>query len=341
MNLEEETGDVVMGKKLVRFAVIGTSKITENFLSAAKDIEGFKLAAVYSRSREKGEEFAKNHGVEQVFTSLDEMAESSMIDAVYIASPNAYHCRQAIMMMKGKKHVLCEKAFASNLIEVEEMIKTAKENNVLLMEAMKNTFLPNFQAVKENIHKIGKVRRYSASYCQYSSRYDKYREGVVLNAFKRELSNGSLMDIGVYTIAPMIALFGSPKSIKANGYILESGVDGEGSAIFEYDNMLANVAYSKISDSYLPTEIQGEDGTILIDAINGITNVKIKYRDGREEDITRKQHLNTMYYEIEEFINLINNSIFESEINSFEFSKNVMFIMDECRRQIGLKYPAD
>ena len=48
-----------------------------------------------------------------------------------------------------------------------------------------------------------------------------------------------------------------------------------------------------------------------------------------------------MYYEIEEFINLINNSIFESEINSFEFSKNVMFIMDECRRQIGLKYPAD
>lgn len=42
------------------------------------------------------------------------------------------------MMMKGKKHVLCEKAVASNLTEVEEMIKTAKENNVLLMEAMKN-----------------------------------------------------------------------------------------------------------------------------------------------------------------------------------------------------------
>ena len=96
------------------------------------------------------------------------------------------------------------------------------------MEAMKTTLLPNFQVIKENIHRIGKVRRYFTSFCKYSSRYDKYKNGEILNAFKPELSNGALMDIGVYCIEPIINLFGKPKSIKANGFMLESGVDGQG-----------------------------------------------------------------------------------------------------------------
>ncbi|WP_341467137.1 hypothetical protein [Clostridium septicum] len=86
------------------------------------------------------------------------------------------------------------------------MIKVAKENNVVLMEAMKTTLFPNFKIIKDNLYKIGKVRRYFASFCQYSSRYDKYKSGEILNAFKPELSNGSLMDIGVYCIAPMVNL---------------------------------------------------------------------------------------------------------------------------------------
>lgn len=330
-----------MDDRIIRFGVIGTSEITQVFLKGAKLVEKFKLAAVYSRKEETAREFADKYGVKTIFTSLEEMAKSDEIDAVYIASPNSFHAKQAIIFMKNKKHVLCEKAFASNIKEVEEMIKVAKENNVVLMEAMRTTLTPNFKIVMENIYKLGKIRRYFSSFCKYSSRYDKYREGVVLNAFKRELSNGALMDIGVYTIYPMITLFGEPKEIKATSYMLESGVDGEGSVIFKYDEIEGTVIYSKISNSYLPTEIQGEEGTMIIDKINEVNSVKIVYKDGNIEELSTKQEEDSMCYEIDEFVNLIINNKKESNINSLENSKIVMKIMDNVRSQIGLEFIAD
>lgn len=330
-----------MDDRIIRFGVIGTSEITKIFLKGAKLVEKFKLAAVYSRKEETAREFADKYGVKTIFTSLEEMAKSDEIDAVYIASPNSFHAKQAIIFMKNRKHVLCEKAFASNIKEVEEMIKVAKENNVVLMEAMRTTLTPNFKIVMENIYKLGKIRRYFSSFCKYSSRYDKYREGVVLNAFKRELSNGALMDIGVYTIYPMITLFGEPKEIKATSYMLESGIDGEGSVIFKYDEMEGCVIYSKISNSYLPTEIQGEEGTMIIDKINEVNSVKIVYKDGSIEELSTKQEEDSMCYEIDEFVNLIINNKKESNINSLENSKIVMKIMDNVRSQIGLEFIAD
>ena len=182
---------------MINIGIVGTNFITDRLIEGAKLVSDAKISAVYSRSEEKGKEFAEKHNIEYVFTSLEEMAKSDVIDAVYIASPNSLHASQAILFLNNKKHVLGEKAFASNTKEVDEMIKAAKENNVVLMEAMKSTLLPNFKVVKDNLYKIGKVRKYFASYCQYSSRYDKYKAGEVLNAFKNELSNGALMDIGV------------------------------------------------------------------------------------------------------------------------------------------------
>ncbi|MBB6624085.1 Gfo/Idh/MocA family protein [Clostridium gasigenes] len=325
----------------IRVGVVGTNNITDWFLSGAKDVEGFKLAAVYSRSESKAREYANKYGVKDIFTNLEEMAKSDLIDAVYIATPNSLHSEQSILFLENKKHVLCEKAFGSNLKEVEAMIKSAKENKVLLMEAMKTTMLPNFQVVKENLHRIGKVRKCSASFCQYSSRYDKYKNGEVLNAFKPELSNGALMDIGVYCIEPIINLFGKPKSIKANGLMLESGVDGSGSIILDYEDMDGVVMFSKISNSYLPSEIQGEDGSIIIEKINTFSKVKLILKNGEEIDLSKQQVDDDMYYEAKEFISLIQNKELESKVNTFETSINTIAVMDEARRQIGLVYPAD
>ncbi|MEK6265018.1 MAG: Gfo/Idh/MocA family oxidoreductase [Clostridium sp.] len=330
-----------MNKEVIRFGVIGTSNITEWFLNGAAQVKDFVLTAVYSRSEEKGKEFAEKHNAEYVFTDLNEMAKSDLIDAVYIASPNAIHSEQTILFLNHKKHVLCEKAFASNTKEVINMIETAKNNQVILMEAMKTTQLPNFKIIKENLHRIGKVRKYFASYCQYSSRYDKYREGIVLNAFNQKLSNGGLMDIGVYCIHPMINLFGNPNEIKANALILESGVDGEGSITFKYDEMDAVVMYSKITNSKLPSEIQGEEGNIIIESINKFEKVKIVFRDGKEEDLTQFHNEHDMCYEIETFIKIIKSGDMDDRSNLLQTSKWVMETMDEARKQIGLTFPAD
>lgn len=326
---------------MLNIGVIGTNFITEWLIAGAREVEGVRIAAVYSRTFERGKEFADKFSIENIFTDLDKMAKSDLIDAVYIASPNAFHAKQSILFLNNKKHVLCEKAFASNTREVNEMIKAARENNVVLMEAMKTTLLPNFRVIKDNLHKIGKVRKYFSSYCQYSSRYDKYKSGEVLNAFKSELSNGAVMDIGVYCISPMVNIFGKPNTVKANGLMLKTGVDGEGSAIFGYDDMDGTVIYSKISNSYIPTEIQGEEGNIIIDRVNKFESVKIIYKDGTEEDLTKEQSINNMCYEVEEFAKLIKNGEKESKINSLEVSRNVIEVIEEIRKQVGVVYPSD
>ncbi|MBP1890502.1 putative dehydrogenase [Clostridium moniliforme] len=326
--------------KKIRFGVIGTGKIVDNFLKAALTHENFELVAMYSRILEKAKDFGEKYGAKKFFDNLESFSKCEDIDAVYIASPNSLHSSQAIMCIKNNKHVLCEKPMASNLREVKKMTSLAEEKGVLLMEAMRITVLPNFLRVKENLHKIGKIRRYFASYCQYSSRYDKYKEGIILNAFKRELSNGALMDIGVYCIHPMIALFGKPNGIVSQAVFLENGIDGQGTAMVSYGDTSGLIMYSKISDSKLPLEIQGEDGTILIDSIL-FKNVKIIYRNGKEEVISIKQREDDMYYELDEFINVINNNEIDSMKNSHKNSLIAIELMDKIRSQIGLEFPAD
>ena len=326
-------------KNKVRFGVVGTNNISTKVMNAAKLDDRFELVAVYSRKQETADKFAKEHDIKYTFTDLTAMAKSDLIDAVYIASPNSLHAEQSILCMNHGKHVLCEKPFASNVSEVKEMIAASERNNVTLMEAMKPPMEPNFLRIMDEVKNIGTVRQYTAAYCQYSSRYDDLKNGIVQNAFKLELSNGAVMDIGVYTIYPMVVLFGRPKKISATGLLLSTGVDGHGAVNFEYENMNATVIYSKIATSHLPAEIQGEKATIVSRRINYLDTVRIIDNEGNETMISGPQE-NTYFYEIEEFINLVLSGKRESKILSHENSLITMEIVDEVRRQLGVVYPA-
>lgn len=334
----------------VRFGVVGTNFITDWVIAGARQDERFELAAVCSRKQETADAFAAKHQIPHTFTSLEEMAKSPLVDAVYIASPNYLHAEQSILCMKHGKHVLCEKPFASNAREAGEMIAASRTYNVTLMEAMKPTLTPNFLSVRENLGRLGTVRRYFSSYCQYSSRYDKFKEGIVLNAFKPELSNGAMMDIGIYTVYPMVVLFGRPDKVDASGIVLSSGADGQGAVNFEYDGMNATVLYSKIANSSLPTEIQGEDGNMTLDRINIISKVtytpRLAAASGKgpvaePQDISTVTDRDEYYYEVAEFIDLVLSGRRESAINSHEHSLITLEIIDEVRRQLGIVYPAD
>ncbi|MDR0824888.1 MAG: Gfo/Idh/MocA family oxidoreductase [Prevotella sp.] len=325
----------------VRFGIVGTNFIVDKIIEAARLDPRFILTAIYSRTQERADLFAKRHNIPYTFTSLEAMASGPLIDAVYIASPNSLHAPQSLLFMRYGKHVLCEKPFASNAREVKEMIAASGKYNVTLMEAMKPTLTPNFSAIQTHLKEIGIIRRYFSCYCQYSSRYDKLKEGVVLNAFDPFLSNGAVMDLGVYTIYPMVVLFGRPNKISASGLKLSTGVDGQGNINFEYDGMNATVIYSKIADSTLPTEIQGEEGTIISDKINIIGEVTLKRRGAGETIISTPNPTHEYYYEIAEFINLIQEGRRESTINSHANSLITIEIVDEIRKQLGVKYPSD
>lgn len=330
--------------------MVGTNFITEWVIAGAREDERFSLSAVCSRTQERGEEFAARYNIPHIFTSLEEMAASDKVDAIYIATPNSLHSRQSILCMQHGKHVLCEKPLAANAREAREMVAASQKYGVTLMEAMKSTLSPNFRAVLDNICRIGTPRRYFASFCQYSSRYDKFKEGIILNAFRPELSNGALMDIGTYTIYPLVVLFGKPSEISAQGIMLPSGVDGQGAVNMQYDGMNATVLYSKIANSQLPAEIEGEDGNILIDRIQTPVDVRFYPRQapasGHEkrsegEVLSTSQPHNEYFYEIKEFIDLIEQGRIESDINSHQSSITTLEIIDEVRRQLGVRYPSD
>lgn len=144
---------------MIRFAVIGTNWITRQFVEAAHESGKYKLTAVYSRSLEQAQHFANDFSVEHLFTSLEAMAESDAIDAVYIASPNALHFPQTQLFLSHKIHVIYEKPLASNLAEVDAAIACARENQVVLFEAFKTAYLPNFHLLRQMLPKVGKLRQ--------------------------------------------------------------------------------------------------------------------------------------------------------------------------------------
>lgn len=311
----------------MRFATIGSNFIVDSFLRGALHDERFCYTALYSRTAERGNQFASKYSKFdlKIFTSLEELAKSSDIDAVYIASPNICHSAQAIMMMEHGKHVLCEKPLSTNYEEGLRMVEAARRNGVALMEAMKTTLLPNFTAVRNALPKIGKVRRFTAQFCQYSSRYDAFKGGEVLNAFNPELGGGGVLDLGVYGVAPMIHLFGEPTSrVALSRLFLHNGMDAQGTLLFSYPEMEAVISYSKISDSTMPTEIQGEQGRIIIKKLSQMTEPYIIYRDGSIEDISLPTIEENMYYELKEFIDIIESGKMESEENTHDRSLAVL-----------------
>ena len=84
----------------IRFGVVGTNFITDWVIEGARFDARFELAAVYSRTQQQADSFARKHNIQHTFTSLDDMAASTLIDAVYIYSPNAFHAQRSILYMK-------------------------------------------------------------------------------------------------------------------------------------------------------------------------------------------------------------------------------------------------
>lgn len=307
----------------MKFGIIGTNWITDRFIKAAKQHPEFTIGAVYSRKQETGSAFAAKHGVEKVYTDMKEMFNSGDIEAVYIASPNAFHAQQSILAMEHGIHVLCEKPAVTSVEEMDSVIAASHTHKITYMEAMKSTVTPSFLNLKKNLDKIGPIRRFVFHYNQYSSRYDKYKQGIIENAFKPELGNGAKMDLGVYGIAPVIHLAGAPESAIKNNYLLSTGADGQGSMILNYGGMEAIIMYSKISDSFMPSEIQGENGVIEIDRISDPKRITIKYRDGETEDLSVAHEFDTMYYELAEFMDCVKKGQLESTINTHAISREV------------------
>jgi 1,5-anhydro-D-fructose reductase (1,5-anhydro-D-mannitol-forming) len=120
------------GSEPVKWGFAGASTWASRYLIPAvqgqPDSHG---VGVFSTSRERGERFAKEHGLERAFASLDELVADPGIDAVYISTTNDLHAEQTIAAARAGKHVLCEKPLAVTIEDAWRMRDACEEAGVV------------------------------------------------------------------------------------------------------------------------------------------------------------------------------------------------------------------
>lgn len=324
----------------MRFGTIGSNFIAREFRKAGESVKDFSITAVYSRRLETAKAFSEGIPGVSCVTDLEALAAREDVDAVYIASPNYFHAEQARKMLRAGKHVLLEKPACPDRKTFTGLCSLARENHVVLLEAMRPAFTPGFRALRAALGEVGTVRRASLIYCQYSSRYDAYKRGVVENAFDPTLCNGALMDIGVYCAHALVALFGPPERVMAAAQRLDNGLDSQGSALCVYPGMLADLSYSKIADGRRQSEIQGERGTLLIDSVSNPKNILFHGRDGTKKVIYHDPdpEFFGMAHEIAAFMDFAAHPE-EGAWEPFNrVTEQTLALMDEIRGQTGIDF---
>lgn len=360
---------------MIRLATIGTSSITENLLMALAQVDGVEFVGTLSRDAERAAAFTAKHRGTCPFTSLDELAASDEVDAVYIGSPNALHHHQALACIAGGKHVLVEKPFCANERQVREVLEAAGRAGVVALEAMRPLHDPAFHALKNALDELGTIRRATLRFGKYSSRYDEVLAGRRTNIFDCSMASGSLMDIGIYTVEPLIELFGAPISACAAASLLDEQtrartggpIDGAGVIVASYPNMIATLHHSKITNDCSPSQIEGELGTLVIEGISAPERAYLEMRVikaaadtvgySSAQTSTREIELphadNTMIYELADFIEAVGATqagtpLAEAPCGPFgmlahfyEVTLASLALMDEARRTMGVAFPAD
>ncbi len=290
---------------MVKYGVIGSGWIAESFVEGAQTVEGMCFTAMYSRTYEKGKEFAEKFGCEKVYTDINEFAKSD-IDAVYIASPNSLHYEQSKLLLENGKHVLCEKPITITPDEFSELFTLAKEKKLVYTEAIMMMHAPHTQKVKKALEKIGKITTAHFDFSQLSSKYKALKNGENPNIFNPEMKTGCLRDLGIYCYYPALEFFGLPEKISASAGFIETGADGYGTAVLDYPDKQVTLTYSKVGQDYCGSQIFGDEGTISIDSVSMLSGVKIHFADGRKEEVQDEieKHI-MMAYEAKNFYDFI------------------------------------
>ena len=284
----------------MKIGIVGTNFISDWFCEAARLVEGVTVTAIYSRKLDTAHAFGEKWGIKNCFCDYAEMLGSD-IDAVYIASPTFMHEAHSVMAMEHGKSVLCEKMLACSYSGALRMVKCANQNDVLLLEAMRPAFDPVADIISSEISKLGAIRHAHLEYCQYSSRYDRFKSGEVLNAFDPQICNSALADIGIYPLNMALSLFGEPMESTAESTLLHNGFEGEGKILLKYPDMLCEVVYSKIKDGTDYSFIEGEEGTLYFDRVNAPTVIYKQIRGAETQPVYFERVENNMVYEIEAF----------------------------------------
>ena len=321
--------------KKIKWGIIGLGAIAHKFATDLLTVNDAELYAVASRNQEKAHVFAEKFGAKKAYGSYEALANDATIDAVYIATPHALHKENAIMCLKNGIAVLCEKPFAMNAEEVEAMIACAKQHNTLLMEALWTNFLPHYQFVLKQLNNktYGNILKMESDF-GFQRKYD-----TSTRLFNKAMGGGSLLDIGIYPIFASLSTLGLPKNIDAAATFFENGTDATCNMTFTYENNVKAYLKSSLVE-VLPTQaiFYCEKAIIKINTMFHMPTTVSIIVDGKEDIKDFGYQTIGYHYEAIHFNQLLRDGKTESDIMTFEFSRNLIKTLDAVRTIIKLHY---
>lgn len=318
---------------MFNWCFIGTGQIARKVAKELVTNPGHTIVSVFNRTKAKAEKFAKIYN-STVYESALEAINDPRVDGVYIATTNETHFSFCKLCLENHKPVLCEKPITGNTRELKELIELSKKNNTILKEAMWTWYNPVANKVKEWIkeERIGKILSVDCIFNMPIFGYNKAK-GRYINPSRY---GGALLDLGVYSVRYVYELFGKPKAITSKGK-LYNGIDLFNDSIFEYDGFNAHVSsqINKLVGEHCI--IKGEKGTIKVPLFHMASKAVLKTKEGKEVFRDRKKKFATQFRVVAEYI----KGEQPNTLVSLDSSVDVMELMDEIRKQIGVVFPCD
>ena len=320
-----------------RWGILGTGGIAQAFTRDLSYFNNHIVQAVGSRSLEKAKDFALEFPGCTPYGSYEDLVSDPMIDAVYVATPHPHHAANTILALNAGKPVLCEKPFAVNAIQARAMVTASIDNDVALLEAMWTRFLPHISKVREILASgvIGEVVNIEADHGQYLMGLG------IPRLIEPELAGGALLDLGIYPISFAHMILGKPTKISAAGVLTNKGVDGQTSAVFDYESgAQAVLTTTMITQTPCRATIAGTLGRIEIDrTFYSPTEMRVVTLDGSVTEYPNNYQGHGLREQAAELERMVHGNEIESQILTHQMSIEVMESLDEIRKQIGLRYP--
>ncbi len=321
--------------KIYNWAILGCGKIANKFAADLKLLPNAKLYATASRDLTRAEEFSNKWGFEIAYGSYVDMVNDPKVDAVYIATPHSFHYEQTLLCLNHKKAVLCEKAFALNLHEVNEMVACAQENNTFLMEAFWTMFQPSFNKALEIVRsgELGKLKMVRSDFAFNAPFIEEKR------LYNPKLGGGSLLDIGIYPVFAALTALGVPDLIKTQAEFSPTGSEESINIIFKYKSgEMASLTSSFAMHSPVQTDFCCENGYVTLHP-RWFTPTDITiWKAGQDPQIIANEHKigSGHHYEAQHVMECLDAGLIESPQMSWSQSKNLMGILDRIRIDSGI-----
>ncbi len=322
--------------KKMKMAIMGAGNIAVSMAKTIAKMEHVERYAVGSRSQEKAEGFAKEHGFTKAYGSYEELVADEEVELIYIATPHSEHYENARLCILHGKPVLCEKSFTANAGQARELFALAEAEKVFITEAIWVRYMPMLEQIRRELASgsIGEVTMLTANLGYPISQVPRMR--------RPDLAGGALLDVGVYPLNFALMMFGNRvKDISGVCTYTDTGVDEQNSftLIFE-DGKVAQLNSSMLCRSDRRGMIYGTNGYIQIDNINNFESLTVYDAEGgAQKRMERPEQISGYEYEVEACIRALAEGKLACEEMPHEESIRVMELMDSLRKQWGIRYP--